>query len=551
MCLGRHQIPGWRFAPKLMKNPLISSFKKVNLQENETKKLEASKGLDSKDRKTMIAESLSFPKRPPWHYEMPKEVLEELENTYFEKYKSELEQEYPQMGFHERNLEVWRQLWRTIEMSDILLVLGDARNPLFHFPSTLYDYVVKEKKKKLILILNKADLVSAETLDIWKSYLSTQFPELTITYFSCNPRPPSDEAVPRYYRRFYRAEGVLEVMEACKNMNIKKKGVVMDWEKVLLDLKEDLAERDRKAMISMQKSMTGREGNREGKKKYGRRRGKQFNSSSNSNSEEEVEAKEIEEDREDSLDENLELSSELLNGDDPREDHKYLTIGFIGHPNVGKSSLLNALKGKKFVSVSKQPGHTKHFQTIFLTNTLRLCDCPGLVFPSLYPHYIQIISGIYSISQVQQPFEAIRYVAERLDLAKQLKLTHPDQKEDKENFQWSPWTICEALALQKGYLTAKSGRPDVHRAANLLLRIICEGKIVLSLLPPNWNHEIMQEGLKLADTTATQEEEEEEEEEEEAVNETEQHHSKISKKLKKKDQKKKRLMALVGVMDSD
>ena len=40
-----------------------------------------------------------------------------------------------------------------------------------------------------------------------------------------------------------------------------------------------------------------------------------------------------------------------------------LTIGCCGNPNVGKSSVMNALIGKKVVSVSKTPGHTKHFQT--------------------------------------------------------------------------------------------------------------------------------------------------------------------------------------------
>lgn len=31
---------------------------------------------------------------------------------------------------YERNLELWKQLWRTLEKSDIVLILLDARNPL-------------------------------------------------------------------------------------------------------------------------------------------------------------------------------------------------------------------------------------------------------------------------------------------------------------------------------------------------------------------------------------------------------------------------------------
>ena len=44
----------------------------------------------------------------------------------------------------------------------------------------------------------------------------------------------------------------------------------------------------------------------------------------------------------------------------------------------------------QMVSTSRTPGHTKHFQTIFLTHSIRLCDCPGLVFPSLVNRQLQV-----------------------------------------------------------------------------------------------------------------------------------------------------------------
>lgn len=72
------------------------------------------------------------------------------------------------------------------------------------------------------------------------------------------------------------------------------------------------------------------------------------------------------------------------------ESKSFITIGCCGFPNVGKSSLLNSLFGKKVVSVSRTPGHTKHLQTLYLTNTVRLCDCPGLVFPSLVSKPLQV-----------------------------------------------------------------------------------------------------------------------------------------------------------------
>jgi hypothetical protein len=41
-----------------------------------------------------------------------------------------------------------------------------------------------------------------------------------------------------------------------------------------------------------------------------------------------------------------------------------------------------------------------------------------------------------------------------------------------------------AFALQRGFVIARSGRPDVYRAANLILRLTCDGRILLSFKPP-------------------------------------------------------------------
>ncbi len=57
-----------------------------------------------------------------------------------------------------------------------------------------------------------------------------------------------------------------------------------------------------------------------------------------------------------------ELIAELAHAGTKKEESPYLTVGFLGYPNVGKSSTLNALCGAKKVSVSATPGKTKHYQ---------------------------------------------------------------------------------------------------------------------------------------------------------------------------------------------
>ena len=169
-----------------------------------------------------------------------------------------------------------------------------------------------------------------------------------------------------------------------------------------------------------------------------------------------------------------------------------LTIGCVGHPNVGKSSLLNAIMGKKVVSVSRTPGHTKHFQTIYLTPTVRLCDCPGLVFPSRAPKELQVLMGCFPIAQLREPYSTVGFLSQRIPVHLMLRLEHPNQEGNTVvEHKWSAYDICEAWALKRGFLTARAARPDVYRAANHLLRMALDGRtLCLAFYPPNYTQEL-------------------------------------------------------------
>jgi len=171
------------------------------------------------------------------------------------------------------------------------------------------------------------------------------------------------------------------------------------------------------------------------------------------------------------------------------EEQDFITIGTIGQPNAGKSSLINGILQDKRVSVSRTPGHTKHFQTIFYTDNIRLCDCPGLVFPTKAPKQLQVVSGMYPVSQVKEPYSIVGYIAERVPLLDILRIVHPCQEDlehpDDPLPPWSAWYVCHAWAEKCGFLTARAGRADVYRAANSILRLTVEGRICLTLRPPD------------------------------------------------------------------
>lgn len=62
------------------------------------------------------------------------------------------------------------------------------------------------------------------------------------------------------------------------------------------------------------------------------------------------------------------------------KDKKTISIGMVGYPNVGKSSVINALKSKVVCKSAPVPGETKIWQYVSLTKRMYIIDCPGIVY---------------------------------------------------------------------------------------------------------------------------------------------------------------------------
>lgn len=83
--------------------------------------------------------------------------------------------------FVERNLEVWRQLWRVGEASDVLCALADCRFPLLHLPASLLSYLRTLKPARpVLLVLTKCDLVSEDVVEAWQAYYQRECPDFRI-----------------------------------------------------------------------------------------------------------------------------------------------------------------------------------------------------------------------------------------------------------------------------------------------------------------------------------------------------------------------------------
>ncbi|ODN05747.1 Guanine nucleotide-binding protein-like 1 [Orchesella cincta] len=385
---------------------------------------------------------LDFPIRPPWNYDVTREDLERNEHRYFRDYLKKIDEKFKRkdLSYFELNLETWRQLWRVLEMSDIVLCVVDIRYPPLLFPPKLYNYVCTELGKHLILVLNKIDMCPATLVLAWKAYFQQKYPELKVMCFTSYPAynlygsesSGGMKGRKRRGRMKMAAEGAFELYKICEDI-VQGEVDTASWKAKILEEMETAIGPEEDVKVQVDKTVTEKPdtGFYDFKKYHG----------------------------------------------------GTLTIGCIGQPNVGKSSLINALMGKKVVSVSKTPGHTKHFQTIFLTPNVRLCDCPGLIFPSKIPKSLQVLCGSYPIAQLREPYSTIKYLAERLDLPKILRITHPEGESE-----WCACDIADGWAVKRGYYTAKAARLDTYRGANHILRLALDGRICLCLYPPNYSN---------------------------------------------------------------
>jgi large subunit GTPase 1 len=126
---------------------------------------------------------LTVPRRPKWDSTTTPEQLDRMERDSLLDWRrglAELQENNDLLLTpFERNLEVWRQLWRVIERSDLVVQIVDARNPLLFRSDDLVRYVKDvDARKENLLLVNKADMLTVEQRKVWATY----FQEAGISY---------------------------------------------------------------------------------------------------------------------------------------------------------------------------------------------------------------------------------------------------------------------------------------------------------------------------------------------------------------------------------
>ncbi|KAG8412849.1 hypothetical protein J3458_013282 [Metarhizium acridum] len=381
---------------------------------------------------------LTVPRRPHWDSTTTPQELDAREREAFLNWRrglAELEENNDLlMTPFERNLEVWRQLWRVIERSDLIVQIVDARNPLL-FRSEDLDIYVKDvdPKKENLLLINKADMMTLAQRRAWAKHLKKA--GIAYKFFSAQMAKELNEARDE-------DSGSEDEVEKPSSRSAGKQPATGE------DLSEEESEDDGGAPTA------------------------------------------VDEDEDTQILTVEELEDIFLQHSpkDAASDHK-LQVGLVGYPNVGKSSTINALIGAKKVSVSSTPGKTKHFQTIHLSENVILCDCPGLVFPNFaFTKADLVCNGVLPIDQMREYTGPVGLVTQRIP-QRFLEAIYGIQIKTRpieEGGSGIPTAeeLLRAYARARGFQTQGLGQPDEARASRYILKDYVNGKLLFVHPPP-------------------------------------------------------------------
>ncbi|KAJ3415210.1 Guanine nucleotide-binding protein-like 3 [Chytridiales sp. JEL 0842] len=311
----------------------------------------------------------------------------------------------------------YREFRKVVEAADVILEVLDARDPLGSRVKQIEETIINAGiSKRIILILNKIDLVPRETVEKWLKYLRNEFPTVAFKASTQNQRTN----LARSSVSTSKASDDLLNSSECLGMKI---GYEMN--------------NVRESNICYR---AGADNLVQLLKNYCR---------------------------------NAKIKTSI-------------TVGVIGFPNVGKSSVINSLKRSKACTVGSTPGVTKVAQEIHLDKNIKLLDCPGIIFSTSKNEKDAaevLLRNCVKTELIEDPIAPVDLILSKCRKEQLMLLYNLPAFSDVRDF-------LIHLARQRGKLkkrllaARKGGIPDLENTARSVINDWNSGRIPFYTVPP-------------------------------------------------------------------
>jgi len=282
----------------------------------------------------------------------------------------------------------FREFKKVVELADVVIEVLDARDPIgCRCPDVEHSIVSKYPNKKIILLLNKIDLVPRDVVEKWIKYLRNFYPTIA---FKSNTQKKGNKLAQTRIASSEMTDGAL------------KKAETVGADSLVQLLKNYATSKGLKTAI---------------------------------------------------------------------------TVGIIGFPNVGKSSVINSLVRARAARVGGTPGVTKATQEIILDKHVKLLDTPGIVFPKDSDAEDDIIlRNVVKLEKVTDPVAPVEKILQRCKKDQVIAIYKIPTYDNAREF-------LVHVAKKSGKLN-KGGTANVIAAARTVLQDWTSGKIPYYTEPP-------------------------------------------------------------------
>jgi nuclear GTP-binding protein len=285
----------------------------------------------------------------------------------------------------------FREFKKVVKAADVIIQVLDARDPLGTRCQEIERQILEtDPKKKIVLVLNKIDLVSRQNLEDWLKVLRRELP--TVAFKASTQQQRS------------------HMGHHSHSVKSSKKGGAGDVEHVTECLGAS-------TLLGLLKN-------------YARSR-------------------------------NMKMS---------------ITVGIIGIPNVGKSSLINSLKRERAVGVGATPGLTRSMQEVVLDKNVKLLDCPGIVFTSATSEAEAALRNAVKVEQLLDVIAPVELILSKCSAAQLMEIYHIGEFSNVVEF-------LTAVAKKRGKIKS-GGVVDIDSAAKVVIGDWNGGKIPYMSRPP-------------------------------------------------------------------